>query len=71
MKKYVILAASALFATLLHLHILAAQNTHYCKAEHGVAATYVKLAANGPYKVIGREHMGVVENLLPSNRKQI
>lgn len=60
MKKYAILAASVLFATLLHCTLFAAQNARYFKAEHGVAATYVKLAANGRYKVIDREHMGVV-----------
>jgi len=60
MKKYAILASSVLFATLLHCTLCAAQNTRYFKAEHGVAATYVKLAANGRYKVIDREHMGIV-----------
>ena len=60
MKKYAILAASVLFATPLHCTLCAAQNARYFKAEHGVAATYVKLAANGRYKVIDREHMGVV-----------
>jgi hypothetical protein len=60
MKKYAILAASVLFATLLHCTLCAAQNARYFKAEHGVAATYVKLAANGRYKVIDREHMGVL-----------
>ena len=59
MKKYAILAGSVLFATLLHCTLGAAQNARYFKAEHGVAATYVKLAANGRYKVIDREHMGV------------
>ena len=59
MKKYAILVASILFATLLHCTLCFAQNTRYFKAEHGVAATYVKLAANGRYKVIDREHMGV------------
>jgi hypothetical protein len=59
MKKYAILAASVLFATLLHGTLCAGQNTRYFKAEHGVAATYIKLAANGRYKVIDREHMGV------------
>ena len=59
MKKYAILAASFVFATLLHCTLCSAQNTRYFKAEHGVAATYVKLAANGRYKVIDREHMGV------------
>src|SRR5258708_34195987 len=60
MKKHAILAASFLFATLLHCTLCAAQNTRYFKAEHGVAATYVKLAANGRYKGIDREHMGVL-----------
>ena len=60
MKKYAILAAFVLFATLLHCTLCAAQNARYFKAEHGVAATHVKLAANGRYKVIDREHMGVV-----------
>jgi len=59
MKKYAILAASVLFATLLHCTLCAAQNTRYFKAEHGVGDKYVKLAANGRYKVIDREHMGV------------
>ena len=45
MKKYAILAASVLFATLLHCTLCVAQNTRYFKADHGVAATYVKLAA--------------------------
>jgi len=31
----------------------------YFKAEHGVAATYVKLSPDGRYRVIDREHMGV------------
>ncbi len=60
MKKHAILAASFLFATLLHCTLCAAQNTRYFKAEHGVAATYLKLAANGRYKVIDRGHMGVL-----------
>jgi hypothetical protein len=60
MKKHAILAASVLFATLLHCTLCAAQNTRYFKAEHGVGATYVKLAANGRYKVIDREHVGVL-----------
>ena len=58
MKKYAILAASFVFATLLHCTLCSAQNTRYFKAEHGVAATYVKLAANSRYNVIDREHMG-------------
>ncbi|SRR5713101_2639894 len=37
----------------------AAQKVRYFKAEHGVGATYVKLEADGRYKVIDREHMGV------------
>ena len=60
MRKHAILATSVLFATLLHCTLCAAQNARYFKAEHGVAATYVKLAANGRYQVIDREHMGVV-----------
>lgn len=60
MGKYTFLAASFLFATLLDCTLCTAQSTRYFKAEHGVAATYVKLAANGRYKVIDREHMGVL-----------
>jgi hypothetical protein len=37
-----------------------AQKVRYFKAEHGVAATYVKLGADGRYKVIDREHMGIL-----------
>jgi hypothetical protein len=37
----------------------AAQKVRYFKAEHGVGATYVKLASDGHYNVIDREHMGV------------
>ena len=59
MKKHVALTASVLFATLFCCAFCSAQNARYFKAEHGVAATYVKLAANGRYKVIDREHMGV------------
>jgi hypothetical protein len=59
MKKYAILAASVLFATLFYCAFCAAQNVRYFKAEHGVGATYLKLAADGLYKVIDREHMGV------------
>src|SRR5262249_7836025 len=36
-----------------------AQNVRYFKAEHGVGATYIRLGADGPYKVINREHMGI------------
>lgn len=36
-----------------------AQTVRYFKAEHGVGATYVKLATDGSYKVIDREHMGI------------
>ena len=60
MRKFTILVASFLSATLLDCALCAAQNTRYFKAEHGVAATYIKLAANGRYKVIDREHMGVL-----------
>jgi hypothetical protein len=38
---------------------LSAQTARYFKAEHGVGATYVKLASDGSYKVIDREHMGI------------
>ena len=38
MKKYAILAAFILFATLLPCTLCAAQNARYFKAEHGVAA---------------------------------
>jgi hypothetical protein len=60
MKKYPIFAVSAFFATLLHCTLCAAQSARYFKAEHGVGATYVKLAVDGRYKVIDREHMGVL-----------
>jgi hypothetical protein len=40
--------------------VCAAQTTRYFKAEHGVAATYLRLGANGQYSVIDREHMGVL-----------
>lgn len=36
-----------------------AQNSRYFKADHGVGATYIKLADDGRYEVIDREHMGV------------
>jgi hypothetical protein len=36
-----------------------AQSARYFKAEHGVGATYVKLGADGSYRVIDREHMGI------------
>jgi hypothetical protein len=58
-KKYAILAASVLLATLFCCTFSAAQNVRYFKAEHGVGATYVKLAADGRYRVIDREHMGI------------
>jgi hypothetical protein len=60
MKKFAILAASVQLSTLLNYSFCAAQSARYFKAEHGVAATYVKLAANGEYEVFDREHMGVV-----------
>jgi hypothetical protein len=59
MKKYAMLTAPFLFATLFYCAFCAAQNERYFKAEHGVGATYVRLAADGRYKVIDREHMGV------------
>jgi hypothetical protein len=59
MKKYAILAASILFATLFYCTFCAAQNVRYFKAEHGVGATYVKLGADGRYTVIDREHLGI------------
>jgi hypothetical protein len=59
MKKYVTLTASVLFATLLCCAVCFAQNARYFKAEHGVGATYLKFAADGRYKVIDREHMGI------------
>jgi hypothetical protein len=59
MKKYVTLTASFLFATLFCCAFCCSQNARYFKAEHGVAATYLKLAADGRYKVIDREHMCV------------
>jgi hypothetical protein len=48
-----------LIAVLLGCATYAAQKPRYFKAEHGVGATYVELAADGRYKVIDREHMGV------------
>ena len=44
---------------LLTSSVLSAQTPRYFKAEHGVGATYVKLASGGLYKVIDREHMGI------------
>lgn len=40
--------------------VLPAQTPRYFKAEHSVGATYVKLASDGLYKVIDREHMGII-----------
>jgi len=45
----IVLASSTLFA----------QTGRYFKAEHGVGATYVRLGADGSYRVIDREHMGI------------
>lgn len=46
--------------TLFTCNVLsAAQTVRYFKAEHGVGATYVKLATDGSYRVIDREHMGI------------
>lgn len=59
MKKHVALTASVLFATLFCCAFCSAQNARYFKAEHGVGATYVKLAADGRYRVIDREHSGI------------
>jgi hypothetical protein len=59
MKKHAILAASILLATLFCCTFCAAQDSRYFKAEHGVGATYVELAADGRYRVIDREHMGI------------
>lgn len=59
MKKYAILAPSVLFATLFGCMFCSAQNVRYFKAEHGVGATYVRLGADGRYRVIDREHMGI------------
>jgi hypothetical protein len=59
MKKYPILMVLVWFATLFYRTCCAAQNVRYFKAEHGVGATYLKLAADGRYKVIDREHMGI------------
>jgi hypothetical protein len=36
-----------------------AHKTRFYKAEHGVAADYLELAADGTYRVIDREHMFV------------
>jgi hypothetical protein len=60
MTKYAIRTVSVLLAALFGGTLCAAQNARYFKAEHGVGATYVKLAADGRYKVIDREHMGVL-----------
>ena len=35
------------------------RHVRWNQAEHGVGATYVKLAIDGTYKVIDREHMGI------------
>ena len=59
MRKCATLAASVLFTILFSCATCAAQKARYFKAEHGVGATYVELAADGRYKVIDREHMGV------------
>jgi hypothetical protein len=59
MRKCATLAASVLFTILSSYATCAAQKARYFKAEHGVGATYVKLAADGRYKVIDREHMGI------------
>lgn len=58
-RKCATLAASVLFAILFRCTICAAQKARYFKAEHGVVATYVEFAADGRYKVIDREHVGV------------
>jgi hypothetical protein len=52
-------AAILLTIVLVPSTFCAAQNVRYLKAEHGVGATYVKLAADGRYRVIDREHMGI------------
>lgn len=59
-RKCATLAASVLHAILFSYATFAAQKARFFKAEHGVAATYVELAADGRYKVIDREHMGVL-----------
>jgi hypothetical protein len=50
-------------AVLLMIALESAASTapivRYFKAEHGVAATYVKLGSDGSYRVIDREHMGI------------
>jgi hypothetical protein len=54
--RIVVVALTIVFtAGMLH----AGESARYFKAEHGVAATYVKLSADGGYKVIDREHMGI------------
>src|SRR5215470_5467706 len=58
-RKCATLAASVLLAILFSYATSAAQKARHFKAEHGVGATYVELAADGRYKVIDREHMGV------------
>lgn len=59
MRKCATLAAAVLFSILFSYATSAVQKARYFKAEHGVGATYVELAADGRYKVIDREHMGV------------
>jgi hypothetical protein len=58
MKKYAI-PAVFVFVVLFCCTFCAAQNVRYFKAEHGVGATYIRLAVDGRYKVIDREHMGI------------
>jgi hypothetical protein len=53
-------AAILLTIVLVSSTFCAAQNVRSFKAEHGVGATYVKLAADGRYRVIDREHMGIL-----------
>src|SRR5260221_14646122 len=77
------LAAILLTMVLSCTTFCAVQNVRYFKAEHGVGATYVKLGADGRYKVIDREHMvifltdegrwqqtGTVITFSPSNPKK-
>jgi hypothetical protein len=59
-RKCATLAAFVLVGILFGCTTCAAQKARYFKAEHGVAATYLELAIDGRYKVIDREHMGVM-----------
>jgi hypothetical protein len=59
-RKFASATAFVLIALLLGCATNAAQKARYFKAEHGVGATYVELTVDGRYKVIDREHAGVL-----------